>query len=80
MWNYRIVKYADGDGYGLHEVYYDDDGVEEFMSVNPAEFLGDAPKKVVEQLMIARTDARKRPVFNEPKEWADGDTIKRVKR
>lgn len=21
-WNYRIVEYADGSGFGLHEVYY----------------------------------------------------------
>ena len=27
-WNYRVVKYSDGSGYGLHEIYYDDDGVE----------------------------------------------------
>jgi hypothetical protein len=25
-WNYRIVKYHDGSGYGIHEVYYGDDG------------------------------------------------------
>lgn len=22
-WNYRVVKYANNEGYGLHEVYYD---------------------------------------------------------
>lgn len=25
MWNYRILQYEDGE-YGLHEVYYDDEG------------------------------------------------------
>lgn len=26
FWNYRIIKYMDGRGYGLHEVHYDENG------------------------------------------------------
>lgn len=25
-WNYRVVKYANNEGFGLHEVYYDAKG------------------------------------------------------
>jgi hypothetical protein len=64
-WNYRIVKYADGDGYGLHEVYYREDG-EYAMTENPAGFVGDTPEEVVGALMMAKMDASRRPIFEEP--------------
>lgn len=28
-WNYRIMQYAGDDGYGIHEVYYNESGVPE---------------------------------------------------
>ena len=42
-WNYRIVKYANGDGYGLHEVFYDAAGNPKSMTAEPAGFVGDTP-------------------------------------
>ena len=33
-WNYRFVKHPD-DTYGIHEVYYDDDGHPTGMTVDP---------------------------------------------
>jgi len=69
-WNYRIVQYADGTGFGLHEVYYNEDGTECAMTDKPAGFVGDSPEEIRGVLMMARADANKRPVFVEPDEWA----------
>lgn len=64
-WNYRIVKYKDDAGYGLHEVHYHDDGSPQSMTLGPITFAGDTPEEVREQLRMARVDAIKRPVFDE---------------
>jgi hypothetical protein len=82
-WNYRIVKYADGSGFGLHEVHYDKKGREISMTENLASFAGDTAEEVRSSLMMAKMDAYKRPVFDEPSErivyeviecetWEDG--------
>lgn len=69
-WNYRVVKYAEPDsGYGLHEVHYDKDGKEKSMTQRPCGFVGDSPQEICGQLLTARVDAAKRPVFNEPSHW-----------
>ena len=68
-WNYRIVKYADESGYGLHEVHYDKDGQEKSMTENPTYFTGDTPEEVRDGLMMAKMDATRRPVFDEPNDW-----------
>jgi hypothetical protein len=71
-WNYRIVRYKNGSGFGLHEVYYDANGDAWGMTSDPAGFtcdLDEGPKSIVEQLLTARVDARKRPVFDEPETW-----------
>ena len=68
-WNYRIVRYADGSGYGLHEVYYDKHGNAESMTSEPATFFGDTQEELVGSVMVAKTDMRLRPVFEEPDDW-----------
>jgi hypothetical protein len=68
-WNYRIVKYKDGTGYGLHEVYYDKGGQPTGMTKRPVSFtcFGDeGPEGIQESLRIARADALKRPTLIEP--------------
>ena len=40
-WNYRIVKYLDDKGFGLHEVYYDKDGEPWGMTKWPVTFACD---------------------------------------
>lgn len=76
-WNYRIVRYKDGSGFGLHEVYYCDDTGEAYaMTARPVTFVCDVDegKAGIEQsLMMARTDARKRPIFDEPESWASNE-------
>jgi hypothetical protein len=69
-WNYRIVKYADDSGFGLHRVHYDKDGKEIRMAESPAGFTGDTAAELRDALMLARMDARRRPIFDEPPEWA----------
>lgn len=70
-WSYRIVKYADGSGFGLHEVHYGPDGKESTMTEKPVGFFGDSPEDVRSSLLMAKMDGQKRPVFDEPKEWAN---------
>ena len=69
-WNYRIVRYANGDGYGLHEVMYDDEGLPWAMTEDPCTFacgVDEGPQGIKQSLLMARVDAIKRPVFDEPK-------------
>lgn len=71
-WNYRIVKYADGDGYGLHEVHYDDNDKAYAITMEPAGFVcgeDEEPTEITEALFMALHDAVLKPVFEEPKEW-----------
>lgn len=65
-----MVKYADGTGFGIHEVHYSKDGVEISMTENPATFAGDSADEVRSSLMRAKMDAGRRPVFDEPKDWS----------
>ena len=69
-WNYRIVKYSDGSGFGIHEVHYNKDGNEISMTENPAAFVGDTAEEVRSSLMMAKIDASRRPVFDEPDDWS----------
>lgn len=81
-WNYRIVQYKDGSGYGLHEVYYDDEGQPWSMTKNPASFVcnpDEGPAGITGALMMARTDARKRPVLVEPKKWPGKNPMDKYK-
>lgn len=70
-WNYRIVEYADGTGYGLHEVHYNADGDATTMTSSPAAFVGDSPEEIRGSLIMAKMDASRRPVFQEPDDWED---------
>lgn len=74
-WNYRIVKYKDGSGYGLHEVHYDENGQPWSMTDNPINFTaedsedesGDA--QVREAINRACADANERKILVEPEKW-----------
>lgn len=59
-WNYRLTREAvempDGTtehAYALREVYYDDEGVPNGWTKEPASFAGDTPGEVVEALTRA---------------------------
>lgn len=71
-WNYRVVKYLDGSGYGLHEVYYDKENKPWAMTTDPIPFSTDSdegPETVIKALKMALKDAEKYPVFEEPEKW-----------
>lgn len=71
-WNYRIVRYRDNSGFGLHEVYYDKDGEPWGMTEEPATFVCDLEEGrsgITAALMTARTDALRRSVLDEPEKW-----------
>lgn len=63
-----MVRYYTG-GYGIHEVYYDDDGNETAMTEEPATFISHESDEVLESIKMAMDDAHSRPIFHEPKEW-----------
>ena len=68
-WRYQIVRYRDGDGYGLHEVHYGADGKPVGMTERAVGFVGDSPDDVRQSLTRALVDAVCGPVVNEPIEW-----------
>lgn len=75
-WNYRIVKYKTGDGYGLHEVYYDDVGEAWAMTKDPISFgcdIEEGPEGVLSSIRLALQSVETRPVFDEPKKWPGAD-------
>jgi len=72
-WNYRIVEYEHGAGFGLHEVYYDDDGEPDAMSQHPAGFVGETVDELNEALTMAKR-AAERPVLKAPPGWLTDST------
>lgn len=71
-WNYRIVRYRGGKGYGLHEVHYDKSGRAFAMSKEATTFAGDddeGSSGVIKSLEMALRDARRFGVFDEPVKW-----------
>lgn len=72
-WNYRIVKYKDGSGYGLHEVFYNSKGEAYSMTEDPISFTCDTEEGsggIIYSLDLASRDAVNHGVFDEPEEWA----------
>jgi hypothetical protein len=77
-WHYRIVKYRDDQGYGLHEVYFNKRGEAWAMTSTPCSFACDSeegPEGVLGSLERATMDALTRGIFEEPEEggWASRD-------
>ena len=68
-WNYRIVRYRDGSGFGLHRVHYDANNFPWMMTESPAVFVGDSVDELQKSLLLAYNDANARPVFDEPEVW-----------
>lgn len=71
-WNYRIVRYPNNEGFGLHEVYYDSDGQPWGMTEDAVRFVCSAEEGtagIVDSLLTARVDASRRPVFDVPDVW-----------
>lgn len=74
-WNNRICKtkndkYEGGFEYGIHEVYYDENGTAHSMTVDPIG-LGnfESSEELMESLKLIWEDANKRPIFEVPDEW-----------
>ena len=71
-WNYRIVRYRNPeDGYGLHEVFYDDNQRVVTITETPARFAclpNKGPGGVIKYLEMALKDARERDILEAP-DW-----------
>ena len=73
-WNYRIVRYKNGSGFGLHEVFYNKSGKATAMTQNPISFSVDAEEganTVISAMSMALSDAITRGVFDEPEKWTE---------
>jgi len=71
-WNYRVVKYKDGSGFGLHEVFYDKAGEPLTMTAKPISFTCDSdedPSCIGMAMAMAQRDAFERDVLEEPQKW-----------
>ncbi len=73
-WNYRLVQYteAEGGGYGIHEVYYDEAGSPTGMTERAVGPVGDTPDEVVRDLTRMQNAVQVYPVFVPPAEWSGG--------
>ncbi len=74
IWNYRIVKYIDGSGWGLHEVFYNDNGEPSSMTAEPISFVAmpnDEPNMIRDDLRDALEDATNYPILDEPEKWPE---------
>ena len=64
-WNYRVVRYDDGD-LGLHEIYYDDQGKPVMMTEQPVGFVASGEEGVeglIQSLERALQEAQNRPIL-----------------
>ena len=60
-WNYRIIKHE--DYYGLHEVYYDDEGEVDAWTLEPL-WVGDDIKDLQDSLETAWMDSMRRKALD----------------
>lgn len=73
-WNYRIVQYEDGSGFGLHEVYYDEQGHPTSMTQRPCSFFSEDVRGLRDSMVLARGGVMHQPVVHER------DILKKVKK
>lgn len=71
-WNYRIVKHVTGgtEWFGIHEVYYDDDGKPRAMTEEPVRMDAETVDDLIHAIEHVLDDARNHPVFEPPAEWS----------
>ena len=79
-WTYQIVKYKNGSGFGLHEVFYNGDDTPWGRTDNPEvlDHLGpdidDEPvtaEGLKQSMAVMLADAIRHDVLEEPEEWAE---------
>lgn len=70
-WSYRIVRYRDGSGFGLHEVMFDENEQAWAMTEEPMIACGEheGPQGILASLRMAIGDVNERDVFDEPEIW-----------
>lgn len=61
---YRVIKYQDNDGYGLHGVYFDENG-QVTAWTERASVVGDTPEEISEQLLLMRISTKRFPALDE---------------
>lgn len=64
-WNYRLVQYEhDGEavGVGVHEAFYEDDGLAHSFTTTAITFVGDTREELVDMLTQATSDIARNPI------------------
>src|SRR3954462_15420494 len=72
-WDYRIVKYRDNTGCGLHEVFYDNETERpRAIKQKPSSFCvskDETPEDLIKSLELALMDAKHQTVLDDPEDW-----------
>jgi hypothetical protein len=63
FWSYNIVK--TNDGYGLYEVYYDDDWKRPFMRTQEPIYLADTIDEVKNAIQMMYNDCQRNPIIKD---------------
>lgn len=65
VWDYRIIHYDDDElgGYGIHEVYYTDDGAPQLVTVEPAGIVFDDEMETFRQATHLIRRAWNKPIL-----------------
>ena len=66
-WNHRVVRHSQGGKtwFGIHEVYYDDNGKIKFWTENPVKPMGGTLKELQEELAMFSDAAGKAMARND---------------
>ncbi|WOJ90463.1 hypothetical protein RZS28_03975 [Methylocapsa polymorpha] len=67
-WTHRIIRYSDGRGFSLHEVFYDEADNPVDMTAEPISFTvetAEGPSALIEMLKQALLDAERGAVLDE---------------
>jgi hypothetical protein len=66
VWNYRVIKYKNGN-FGLHEVYYNDDGVPKYRTADPMVMVDadEGVPAIIHELEMALGDVKNRTVLDD---------------
>ncbi len=68
-WNYRIIRHP--DYVALHEVYYDEDGRVSGWTEDPAQFVGDSPRDLINTLERALKNASEQSALEQVEDQVD---------
>ena len=74
-WNYRVIKHAE-EQFSIHEVYYDEEGNPQSMTVNPVSAFGETLEELKDDALLISV-ALTKPVLD-AKMFDNDDSIRKA--